>query len=83
MYDSVVSYKNPNFASKFWKRLMELCGVKLKTSSTRNSQTDDGLSKVLDLFLNWLRLKRVQALDLAKRFIYLNDTVLEFEDGIK
>ncbi len=40
MPDSIVSDRGPKFTSKFWKRLTELCGVKLKMSYSRNPQTD-------------------------------------------
>ncbi len=30
--DSIESDRDPKFASKFWKRLIELCGVELKMS---------------------------------------------------
>ncbi len=37
---SIISDRDPKCTSKFWKRLMELCGVKLKMSSSRHPQTD-------------------------------------------
>ena len=43
---SIVSDRNLEFTLKFWKRLMELCGVKLKMSTSRHSQTD-GASEVM------------------------------------
>ena len=41
--DSIVSDKDPKFTSKFLKRLMELCAIKLKRSSSRHPQTDGSL----------------------------------------
>ena len=53
--DSIVSDRDPKFTSKFWKRLMELCGVKLKMSSSRHPQTD-GASEIMNRMVeNYLR----------------------------
>ncbi len=41
MPDSSVSDRDPKFTSKFWKRLMELCGVKLKMSLSKHLQTNE------------------------------------------
>lgn len=38
--ESVVSDRSPKFLSKFWKMIMELCGVKPKMSTSRHPQTD-------------------------------------------
>ncbi len=46
MPDSIVSDKDPKFTSKFWKRLMELCNVKLEMSSSHHPQTD-GASEIM------------------------------------
>ena len=55
MPDSIVSDRDPKFTSKFWKRLMELCGVKLKMSSSRHPQTD-GSSEIMNRMVeNYLR----------------------------
>ena len=37
----IVSDRDPKFTSMFWKRLMEVCGVKLQMSSSKHPQTDD------------------------------------------
>lgn len=53
--DSIVSDRDPKFTSKFWKRLMELCGVKLKMSSSRHPQSD-GSSEIMNRMIeNYLR----------------------------
>ncbi len=52
MPDSIVSDRDPKFTSKFWQRLMELCGVKLKMSSSRHPQTD-GSSEIM---IVWLKI---------------------------
>lgn len=55
MPDSIVSDRDPKFTSKFWKRLMELCGVKLKMSSSRHPQTD-GSSEIMNRMVeNYIR----------------------------
>ncbi len=55
MPDSIVSDRYPKFTSKFWIRLMELCGVKLKVSSSRHAQTD-GSSEITNRKVeNYLR----------------------------
>eukprot|EP00737_Agarophyton_chilense_P003919 gb/GEZJ01004734.1/.p1 GENE.gb/GEZJ01004734.1/~~gb/GEZJ01004734.1/.p1 ORF type:complete len:294 (-),score=32.76 gb/GEZJ01004734.1/:75-956(-) len=53
--DSIVSDRDPKFTSNFWKRLMELCGIKLKMSTSRHPQTD-GSSEVMNRMVeNYLR----------------------------
>ena len=53
--DSIVSDRDPKFTSKFWKRLMELCGVKLKMSTSRHPQTD-GASEIMNRMVeNYIR----------------------------
>ena len=55
MPDSIVSDRDPKFTSKFWKRLMELCGVKLKMSTSRHPQTD-GASEIMNRMVeNYIR----------------------------
>jgi len=55
MPDSIVSDRDSKFTSKFWARLMELCGVKLKMSTSRHPQTD-GASEVMNRMVeNYLR----------------------------
>ncbi len=44
--DSIVS----NFTLKFWNIFMDLCGVKLKMSSSRHSQTD-GASEIMNIMV--------------------------------
>ena len=53
--DNVVSDRDSKFTSKFWGRLMELCGVKLKMSTSRHPQTD-GSSEIMNRMVeNYLR----------------------------
>ncbi len=55
MPDGIVSDRDPEFTSKFWNRLMDLWGVKLKMSSSRHPQTD-GASEVMNRMVeNYLR----------------------------
>ena len=53
--DNIVSDRDPKFTSKFWKRLMELCGIQLKMSTSRHPQTD-GSSEIMNRMIeNYLR----------------------------
>ena len=53
--DNVVSDRDRNFTSKFWDCLMELCGVKLKMSTSRHPQTD-GTSEIMNRMIeNYIR----------------------------
>lgn len=53
--DEIVSDRDPKFTSKFWRTLMDLCGVKLKMSTSRHPQTD-GSSEIMNRMLeNYLR----------------------------
>ena len=53
--DEIVSDRDPKFTSKFWRTTMELCGVKLKMSTSRHPQTD-GSSEIMNRMLeNYLR----------------------------
>lgn len=53
--DSLISDSDTKFTSKFWKELMQLCGVKLRMSSPRHPQTD-GASEVMSRVLeNYIR----------------------------
>ena len=55
MPDSIVSDRDPKFKSRFWQRLMELCGIKLKMSTSRHPQTD-GASEIMNRMVeNYLR----------------------------
>lgn len=55
MPDNIVSDRDPKFKSKFWQRLMELCGIKLKMSTSRHPQTD-GASEIMNRMVeNYLR----------------------------
>ena len=55
MPDSIVSDRDSKFTSEFWKRLMELCGVQLKMSTSRHPQTD-GASEIMNRMVeNYLR----------------------------
>ena len=38
--DEIVSDRDLKFTSKFWRALMDLCGIKLKMSTSRHPQTD-------------------------------------------
>jgi len=53
--DNIVSDRDSKFTSAFWKRLMELCGIQLKMSSSRHPQTD-GASEIMNRMVeNYLR----------------------------
>ena len=53
--DSIVSDRDPKFTSSFWRKLMGLCGVKLKMSTSHHPQTD-GASEVMNRMIeNYLR----------------------------
>lgn len=53
--DAIISDRDPKFTSKFWKELMNLCGVKLRMSSSRHPQTD-GASEVMNRMVeNYIR----------------------------
>ena len=53
--DNIVSDRDPKFTSRFWKRLMELCGITLKMSSSSHPQTD-GASEIMNRMVeNYLR----------------------------
>ncbi len=53
--DSIFSDRDPKFTSKFWNRLMELCGIKLKMSSSRHPQTDGASEAMNRMVENYLR----------------------------
>ena len=55
MPDSIVSDRDPKFTSKFWKRLMELYGVKLKMFSSRHPQIDGSSEFINRMVENYLR----------------------------
>lgn len=48
--DGINSDRDPKFISKFWRELISLCSVKLKTSSLRHPQTE-GASEVMNRLL--------------------------------
>ncbi|GJP35956.1 hypothetical protein CLOM_g1200, partial [Closterium sp. NIES-68] len=50
---TLISYRDPNFTSKFWKELMSLLGTKLAMSSTYHPQTD-GQTKRLNQIVEQL-----------------------------
>ena len=53
--DSIVSDKDPNFTSNFWKELMKLCGTRCQISSNHHRQTD-GVSEIMNRMVeNYLR----------------------------
>ena len=50
-----MSDRDPKFTSKFWKKLMILCGITLQMSSSHHPQTD-GISEVMNRMIeNYLR----------------------------
>jgi hypothetical protein len=54
--DEIVSDRDPKFTSKFWRALMDLCGVKLKMSTSRHPQTDGSseiMNRMLELYLQF------------------------------
>ncbi len=53
--DSIVSDLDPKFTSKFWKRLIEIFGVKLKMSSSSIPQTDGSSEIMSHMVENYLR----------------------------
>lgn len=53
--DSLVSDRDPKFTSKFWSRLMERCGIRLKMSTSRHPQTDGSKEIVNRMVGNYLR----------------------------
>ncbi len=53
--EGIVSARDPKFSSKFWKRLTEISGVKLKMSSSRHLQTDDSSEIMNQMDENYLR----------------------------
>jgi hypothetical protein len=53
--DNIVSGRDSKFTSTFWKPLMELCGIKLKKSTSRHRQMD-GSSEIMNRMIeNYLR----------------------------
>lgn len=53
--DITVPERDPKFVSKFWNCLLDLCGIKLKMSTSRHAQTD-GASEVVNRMIgNYLR----------------------------
>jgi len=53
--DNIVSDRDSKFTSEFWRRLMKLCGIRLKMSSSRHPQTD-GASEIMNRMVeNYLR----------------------------
>ena len=54
--DSIVSDRDPNFTSNFWKELMKLCGIRCQMASSHRPQTD-GASEVMNRMVeNYLHL---------------------------
>lgn len=53
--DEIISDRDPKFVSKFWTRLMQLCGIK-KAMSTSNHPQTDGSSEIMNRVLeNYIR----------------------------
>lgn len=53
--DNVVSDRDPRFVSKFWKHLLSHCPVKLKSSTSKRSQTDEVLEAMIKMAENYIR----------------------------
>lgn len=53
--DDIVSDRDPKFTSRFWDQLTELCGIKLKMSTSRHPQTDGGAEIMNRMIGNYLR----------------------------
>eukprot|EP00054_Salpingoeca_dolichothecata_P030771 m.253449 g.253449 ORF g.253449 m.253449 type:complete len:1325 (-) comp26718_c0_seq14:104-4078(-) len=52
---SVVADRDPRWTGRFWKRLQELMGVRLKLSTARHAQTDGQSERFIQQALNCLR----------------------------
>lgn len=48
--DSIVSYQDPKFTSKFWSELINLCDICTKMSASHHSQSN-GLSEIMNRML--------------------------------
>lgn len=76
MPDNIVSDRYPKFTTKFWDLSMNLCGVKLKVSSSRHPQTDaayEVMNRMLDNYLRCYRSHHQDELDdllLSAKFAY-------------
>ena len=46
--DSIVSDRDSKFTSEFWKRLMDLCDIKLKMSTTSRHPQTEGASEIMN-----------------------------------
>lgn len=53
--DSLVSYRDPKFTSRFCKHLMHCCGIQLKMSTSRHPQTDGSTEIMNRMIGNYLR----------------------------
>jgi hypothetical protein len=53
--DEIVSDRDPQFSSKFWRALMDICDVKLKISTSRHPKTDSSSEIVNRMLENNLR----------------------------
>ena len=51
---SIVSDRDSRFSSNFWKRLMDLCGIKLKMYTGRHLQTDSQSEVMKRMIENYL-----------------------------
>ena len=52
--DGVIIDRDPRFVSKFWKSLMELCGVCLRIALHRHPQTDDAseiMNRMIEIYI--------------------------------
>jgi hypothetical protein len=53
--ENIVSDRDSKFTSTFWKTLMDLCGIKLKMSTSRHPQTDRSSEIMNRMIENYLR----------------------------
>ena len=53
--ETIISDRGSIFTSKFWSRLLELCGVKRKLSTSYHPQTDGQIKRVNQILEQYLR----------------------------
>ena len=54
--DTLVSDRDPVFTSHFWRRLLELCGVRANRSSASHPQTDGQTARMNSVLEQYLRM---------------------------